>query len=142
MALEANNKTQPPRPTHKDFIFLELIGEGSFSMVFKARRVADGHICAIKICEKRCIRREKKIDAIHREKLVMKELDKERNPYFIRLFSTFHDDERLYFVMTYAKNGELLKFIRRGVDVTCARFYAGEILMALEFLHNKGIIHR
>lgn len=48
------------------------------------------------------------------------------------------------FGLSYAKNGELLKYIRKigSFDETCTRFYSAEIVCALEYLHNKGIIHR
>ena len=39
-----------------------------------------------------------------------------RVPYFVRLYSTFQDSERLYFVMTYARNGDLLGFIDKLAD--------------------------
>ena len=34
----------------------------------------------------------------------------------MRLYSTFQDSERLYFVMTYARNGDLLGFIDKLAD--------------------------
>ena len=48
------------------------------------------------------------------------------------------------FGLSYAKNGELLKYIRKigSFDETCTRFYSAEIVSALEYLHAKGIIHR
>lgn len=48
------------------------------------------------------------------------------------------------FGLSYAKNGELLKYIRKigSFDETCTRFYSAEIVCALEYLHQKGIIHR
>ncbi|XP_058290017.1 putative 3-phosphoinositide-dependent protein kinase 2 isoform X4 [Hylobates moloch] len=48
------------------------------------------------------------------------------------------------FGLSYAKNGELLKYIRKigSFDETCTRFYTAEIVSALEYLHGKGIIHR
>lgn len=50
----------------------------------------------------------------------------------------------LDFGLSYAKNGELLKYIRKigSFDETCTRFYSAEIVCALEYLHSKGIIHR
>lgn len=50
----------------------------------------------------------------------------------------------LDFGLSYAKNGELLKYIRKigSFDETCTRFYSAEIVCALEYLHEKGIIHR
>lgn len=46
--------------------------------------------------------------------------------------------------MSYAKNGDLLPYINKvgSFDVACTRFYSGEILRALEHLHDLNIMHR
>ncbi|KAL6972500.1 3-phosphoinositide dependent protein kinase-1 [Sarracenia purpurea var. burkii] len=48
------------------------------------------------------------------------------------------------FVLSYAKNGELLPYINKvgSFDLDCTKFYSGEILVALEYLHNSNVIHR
>lgn len=48
------------------------------------------------------------------------------------------------FVLSYAKNGELLSYIHRvgSFDEDVSKFYAAEIVLALEYMHGKGIIHR
>ncbi len=62
--------------------------------------------------------------------------------------SNFQDTFRLYFVMTYAKNGDLLRLIKQlpakevANPIEIVRFYSAEILSAVEFMHEKGIIHR
>lgn len=63
---------------------------------------------------------------------------------FVKLYCTFQDEERLYFVLSYAKNGELLKHINNvgSFELNVAKFYAAELLLALEKMHAKGIIHR
>ncbi|KAI1292150.1 3-phosphoinositide-dependent protein kinase 1 [Halotydeus destructor] len=128
-----------------DFVFGKQIGEGSFSTVFVATdaetRKRD---FAIKVCEKALIRKEKKQAAILREKEIMNILNQEPSPYFIKLYCTFQDTSRLFFVMNYAKGGELLTYINKAghFDDECTRFYGSEILLALEHLHNLGIIHR
>lgn len=136
-----------PRASPDDFIFGKHIGEGSFSYVFLAKDVRTQKEYAIKVCEKKFIVREKKTESIHREKDILKLLTAQWNnkvPFFVRLHSTFHDAQRLYFVLTYAKNGDLLKFIKRLADrdIDCTQFYAGELVAAVEYLHEKGIIHR
>lgn len=50
---------------------------------------------AIKICEKKLIKKENKQKAVMREKEIMNILDSNQNPLFIRLFFTFQDDYRL-----------------------------------------------
>lgn len=63
---------------------------------------------------------------------------------FVKLYCTFQDEERLYFVLSFAKNGELLSYINNvgSFELNVAKFYAAELLLALEKMHSKGIIHR
>ncbi|XP_048189010.1 3-phosphoinositide-dependent protein kinase 1 isoform X3 [Perognathus longimembris pacificus] len=134
----------PPQPRKKrpeDFKFGKILGEGSFSTVVLARELATSREYAIKILEKRHIIKENKVPYVTRERDVMSRLD---HPFFVKLYFTFQDDEKLYFGLSYAKNGELLKYIRKigSFDETCTRFYTAEIVSALEYLHGKGIIHR
>ncbi|KAL1380774.1 hypothetical protein pipiens_013943 [Culex pipiens pipiens] len=49
----------------RDFIFGKVIGEGSFSVVYLAKDIHTSKECAIKVCEKQQIVREKKQDYIH-----------------------------------------------------------------------------
>ena len=48
------------------------------------------------------------------------------------------------FVMNYAENGELLKLLTLvgSFDEESTRFFAAEILLALEHLHRLNIVHR
>ncbi|CAG2107172.1 unnamed protein product [Medioppia subpectinata] len=131
-----------------DFIFTGFLGEGSFSTVYLAKEVQSSRVnnreVAIKVCEKQLIRREKKSSAILREKKCLHTLTTNPSKLFIQLLCTFQDNDRLFFVMNYAKNGELLSLInqRDVFDENCCRFYAAEILLALEHLHKLGIVHR
>uniref|UniRef100_A0A8C5RWK2 3-phosphoinositide-dependent protein kinase 1 n=1 Tax=Laticauda laticaudata TaxID=8630 RepID=A0A8C5RWK2_LATLA len=139
-----NTLQQPPQPRKKrpeDFKFGKILGEGSFSTVVLARELSTSREYAIKILEKRHIIKENKVPYVTRERDVMSRLD---HPFFVKLYFTFQDEEKLYFGLSYAKNGELLKYIRKigSFDETCTRFYTAEIVAALEYLHGKGIIHR
>jgi 3-phosphoinositide dependent protein kinase-1 len=50
----------------------------------------------------------------------------------------------LDFVLSYCSNGDLLSVIKRSGTLTLnrSRFYAAELVDALEFMHGKKIIHR
>ncbi|CAL1278763.1 unnamed protein product [Larinioides sclopetarius] len=134
----------PAKKSAKDFRFGKLIGEGSFSMVYLAKDIHTNREYAIKVCEKRHILREKKQKAVMREKVIMNRLNLHPSPFFIKLYCTFQDSDRLYFVMNYASHGELLPYIVKvgSFDEECTRFYTAEILLAIEHLHKLSIIHR
>lgn len=94
------------------------------------------------MCVKEHILREGKQEYIKREREVMNVLS--GCPGFVNLYCTFQDAARLYFVMTYAKNGDLLPHINKVGSFTkeCTQFYAAELLLALENMHKRGVIHR
>nr|CAD2199112.1 unnamed protein product [Meloidogyne enterolobii] len=132
--------------TPKDFFFINVLGEGSFSTVYYSKEVHTGDEYAIKVLLKSEIRREGRARYVLREKDIMALLTYfyGGHPFIIRLYCTFQDNERLYFALAYAKHGELLDWLRRlgSFDEEATLFYASEILCALEFLHKCKIIHR
>lgn len=97
---------------------------------------------AVKVCEKRLILRERKQEYIKREREVMHMMS--NVPGFVTLSCTFQDQRSLYFVMTYARKGDLLPYINRvgSFDVACTRHYAAELLLACEHMHRRNVVHR
>lgn len=107
----------------------------SFSLTF--------HWCnLVKVCEKQLIIREKKERYVKREREVMHMLSDTEG--FVSLLCTFQDTRNLYFVMTLAKNGDLLPYINKvgSFDIDCTQFYAAELILAIEHMHCKGVVHR
>lgn len=133
---------KPQKRTANDFRFGKTIGEGSFSTVYLAEDIHSRKEYAIKVCDKQHIIRERKTEYIKREREVLNILN--NCPGIVNLYCTFQDQCNLYFVMTYAKNGDLLPYINKvgSFDLDCTRFYAAEIILALEQMHCRGIIHR
>ncbi|VIO89355.1 Protein kinase domain containing protein [Brugia malayi] len=133
--------------TRSDFIFLNEIGEGSFSTVYHVRERSTGRELAAKVCFKKQIIREKKIDYIFREKEALIRLSNSdgKHPFLAQVMCTFQDIENLYIIMTLAKKGDLLKLMRKSggrFDLNLTRFYASEIVVALDHIHSLKIIHR
>lgn len=135
--------TPPPKRSSSDFVFGKVIGEGSFSTVYLAKDIHTTKEFAIKVLDKRHIIREKKMEYVSREKTVLQVLS-QYTTHFVRLYCTFQDPERLYFVLTYAKNGELLPHINKigSFSIASTKYYTAELVLALEVLNCKGIIHR
>lgn len=64
------------------------------------------------------------------------------NVYF--RYCTFQDHENLFMLQEYVIGGELFRHLRKSgrFPNDTARFYAAEIVLALEYLHSKDIIYR
>ncbi|XP_023936762.1 3-phosphoinositide-dependent protein kinase 1 isoform X2 [Bicyclus anynana] len=141
--LSSNNSYRHAKRTAKDYIFGKMIGDGCYSTVFLAKDIHTGKEYAIKVCEKSFIIRQQKVQYIKREKDALNKLSNVPHG-FVKLYCTFQDEERLYFVLSYAKNSELLKRINEvgSFEINVAKFYAAELLLALEQMHARKIIHR
>lgn len=68
-----------------------------------------------------------------------------RSPFIVKLRYSFQDELCLYYCMDYVPGGELFALLQRhghfSVDQT--RFYAAEVLLALDHLHNDlKIVYR
>ncbi|VEL29075.1 unnamed protein product, partial [Protopolystoma xenopodis] len=124
-----------------DFKLGKEIGTGSFSTVYSAKEIATGVEYAMKVVDKQHVFRCKAVDSVMMEKEVLKRTN---HPFIVRVYYTFQDSFRLYYVLEYARRGELLTYLNRltSLNVECTKFYSAEILSALNYLHSCSIIHR
>lgn len=77
------------------------------------------------------------------EKRVFLTAARERHPFLLGLHSCFQTETRVYFVMEYISGGDLMLHIqRKQFSLRQAKFYASEVLLALEYFHANGIIYR
>lgn len=124
-----------------DFEMGDMIGEGSYAQVVGAIHKETKREFAIKIVDKKHVIKEKKIESVKREKTI---LDMINHDNIVKLYSTFQDDNSLYFVLELCPNGELLDAIRKvgAMSNYNAAFYAAEILSGIEYMHQRNIVHR
>lgn len=71
-------------------------------------------------------------------------LESVNHPFFVQLHYAFQSKFKLYMVMDFKIGGELFLHLRRAFKFSeeKTRFYAAEIILALEYLHSKAIIYR
>ncbi|ORE11999.1 hypothetical protein BCV72DRAFT_300331 [Rhizopus microsporus var. microsporus] len=127
----------------ENFSFLAVLGKGNFGKVMLAEDKYDKQLYAIKMLKKRFIIDNDEIESVRSEKRVFQAANRARHPFLINLHSTFQTESRVYFVMEYVNGGDLMWHIQRGqFSERRAKFYACEVLLALEYFHSQGIIYR
>lgn len=125
----------------QDFELGKIYGVGSYSKVVRAKKKDTGKVYALKIMDKKFITKENKTAYVKLERIVLDQLD---HPGVVRLFFTFQDTYSLYMALESCEGGELFDQItRKGrLSEDEARFYAAEVVDALEYIHSMGLIHR
>eukprot|EP00163_Fabomonas_tropica_P003198 TRINITY_DN1267_c0_g3_i2.p1 TRINITY_DN1267_c0_g3~~TRINITY_DN1267_c0_g3_i2.p1 ORF type:complete len:855 (-),score=181.86 TRINITY_DN1267_c0_g3_i2:72-2636(-) len=132
---------------HSDFVFSHgELGDGSYSTVrfCKLRNLdydqSEWQEFAIKSVDKEFIAQQNYVDNIEREITMMRSFD---HPNILKLFTVFEDQKHIHIVLDYCKGGDLHSCIKRlgSFDLAWARFVTAEIVAALEYLHQQGIVY-
>uniref|UniRef100_A0A672SCX1 non-specific serine/threonine protein kinase n=1 Tax=Sinocyclocheilus grahami TaxID=75366 RepID=A0A672SCX1_SINGR len=81
------------------------------------------------------------LEKIYREVQIMKMLD---HPHIIKLYQVMETKNMLYLVTEYAKNGEIFDYLAKHgrLSEPEARRKFWQILSAVEYCHNRNIVHR
>ncbi|KIM33955.1 hypothetical protein M408DRAFT_18924 [Serendipita vermifera MAFF 305830] len=130
-----------PSLTIDSFELLKVIGRGSFGKVMQVRKRDTGRIYALKTLRKAHIAEKGEVTHTLHERLV---LTKVSSPFIVPLKWSFQSESKLYLVLAYVNGGELFHHLQREqkFNEERSRFYAAELLLALEHLHSLNIIYR
>ncbi|XP_044479391.1 protein kinase PINOID-like [Mangifera indica] len=138
--------------TFRDFALLRRIGTGDIGTVYLCRLnhseiidSGDDEQClyAMKVVNKGALAMKKKVERAEMEKKILKMLD---HPFLPSLYAEFEASHFSCIVMEFCSGGDLHSLRHKQplkrFSLTSARFYAAEVLVALEYLHMLGIIYR
>ncbi|KAL6847110.1 hypothetical protein ACP4OV_022963 [Aristida adscensionis] len=142
----------------RDFKLVRRIGGGDIGTVYLCRlragataaaaaeRARESSPClyAMKVVDRRAVAKKHKLERAAAEKRILRVLD---HPFLPTLFADF--DAAPHFscvVMEFCPGGDLHslrhRMPSRRFPLHAARFYAAEVLLALEYLHMMGIVYR
>ena len=141
--------------TYRDFHVLRPLGRGAFGMVKEVKCIRDpipeflqrkdqplkSNRIALKIINKKSAHKMKQEDHVVNEKRILQSLN---FPFIIRFYFSFKDNANLYIGLELIEGGELFRHLRdcEKFDEKTAKFYASQIILALEYLHLLGIVYR
>lgn len=129
------------KPCLDDFRLMKTVGTGTFSRVRIAQYHRTEEIIVIKIMRKADIVKMRQVEHIKNEKNILSSIS---HPLLVNLRYTFQDRSNLYLVFDYVPGGELFRMLRTQGQFPLAttRFYAAEVIAALVFLHENGVVYR
>ncbi|CAN4094327.1 unnamed protein product [Withania somnifera] len=98
---------------------------------------------AMKVVDREVIEMRRKLQRAEMEKEILGIID---HPFLPTLYAQFDAENYSCLVMEYCPGGDLhaVRQKQKGkrFSISSARFYAAEILLALEYLHMMGIVYR
>lgn len=124
-----------------DFDMITVIGQGSFGKVVQVRHKKNQQIYAMKMLNKRSIVERGEIEHTKAEKEILQTV---KHPFLMCLHYSFQTPDKLYLVMDFVNGGEMFYHLQQEhtFDNLRAKFYAAEIVLGLEYLHQHGIVYR
>lgn len=140
---ESRSRSKKPAVGLDDFHFLAVLGKGNFGKVMLAEEKLTGNLYAIKVLKKDFIIKNDEVESVKSEKRVFQTANMARHPFLVGLHSCFQTETRVYFVMEYVSGGDLMWHIQQHqFSEKRAKFYACEVLLALEYFHQNNVVYR
>lgn len=123
---------------------IRAIGKGKFAVVYRAKRISDGEVVALKRIKVDAI------DAVAREKCLkeIRLLQSLDHPNIIRYLDSFISDNDLVIIIEWAAAGDLKRQLRKaqergvGFEERIIWKYFSQICDAMQHMHERRIMHR
>ena len=124
-----------------DFIPIKIIGKGAFGEVRICKYIPTGTVVAIKKMKKDEMHKKNQVLHVRAERDV---LSQAKNQWIVELKFCFQDQKFLYLGMEYLPGGDLMTLLmaRDILPEEDAKFYAAEMVLAIESVHEMNCIHR
>ncbi|KAF2652593.1 Pkinase-domain-containing protein [Lophiostoma macrostomum CBS 122681] len=131
-----------------DFELVKTLGTGTFARVWlvrlsDAREADQDKVFALKILRKVDVIRLKQVEHVRNERNVLAAVA--GHPFITTMVASFQNHDSLYMLLDYCPGGEVFSYLRRArrFNEPTSQFYAAEIVLILEFLHEKeGVAYR
>ncbi|KAK6920382.1 Protein kinase domain [Dillenia turbinata] len=125
------------------FRLLKRLGCGDIGSVYLSELSGTRCYFAMKVMDKASLATRKKLTRAQTEREILQLLD---HPFLPTLYTHFETDRFSCLVMEYCPGGDLHTLRQRQpgkhFSEYAARFYAAEVLLALEYLHMLGVVYR
>ncbi|KAL8525558.1 hypothetical protein ACS0TY_014973 [Phlomoides rotata] len=127
----------------KHFKPIKPLGSGDTGSVHLVELCGTGQYFAMKAMDKGIMLNRNKVHRACAEREILDMLD---HPFLPALYASFQTKTHICLITDYCPGGELFLLLDRQptkvLNEDAVRFYAAEVVVALEYLHCQGIIYR
>lgn len=125
----------------QDLERVRTLGTGAFGRVILLKHNKGTKFFAMKVLEKERIIKMKQVEHTLYEKRILEAI---RFPFTVSMEFSFKDNSHIYFVMPFVTGGEMFTHLRKmgKFDENLAKFYASQVILALEYLHFCNLVYR
>lgn len=127
----------------KHFKPVKPLGAGDTGSVHLVELCGTGEFFAMKAMDKNAMLNRNKVHRACAEREILDMLD---HPFLPALYASFQTKTHICLITDYCPGGELFLLLDRQptkvLKEDAVRFYAAEVVVALEYLHCQGIIYR
>ncbi|XP_072764773.1 serine/threonine-protein kinase S6KL isoform X1 [Anoplolepis gracilipes] len=129
-------------PMKTGYTFLDVISKGTYGKVYKVQKQETGQVFALKVISKAKIVAENSVKQAKEEVAIQRMVG--HHPFIVNSIHRWQSKKTLYILMDYISGGELLSLVDEFgcLPEEVVRIYVAEIALAIDFLHNAGIVHR
>ncbi|GAK66859.1 pkinase-domain-containing protein [Moesziomyces antarcticus] len=125
------------------FSKVKMLGKGDVGKVYLVREKKTDKLFAMKVLSKKEMIKRNKIKRVMAEQEI---LAASNHPFIVTLYHSFQSEDYLYLCMEYCMGGEFFRALQtrpgKCLPEEDAKFYAAEVIAALEYLHLMGFIYR
>ncbi|XP_071952251.1 microtubule-associated serine/threonine-protein kinase 3-like isoform X3 [Antedon mediterranea] len=128
-------------PSEDDFENLKIISNGAYGAVYlvKHKRLQQ-RFAMKKICKHNLVLRNQ-VEQVFAERDILSFAE---NPFVVGMYCSFETKKHLCLVMEYVEGGDVATLLKNigALPFDTARLYFAEAVLAIEYLHSYGIVHR
>lgn len=136
----------PNRVSKVHFTVERIVGQGGFgkvNAVVKETGEDSGTWYAMKSLTKNVIVERNHLKMVFNERNLLMKL---QSPHLVNMHYAFQDDYNLYIIMDLCLGGDLHYQLshskQRCFSEQQTKFYIASVLLALEYMHAQGVLHR
>lgn len=136
-----NQSMEKSLPNEHDYEILKLISNGAYGSVHLVKQKQTRQRFALKKINKNNLMLRNQVEQVFIERDILSFTD---NPFVVSMYASFETRKHLCLVMEYVEGGDCASLLKNTgpLPSDMARLYFAEMVLAVEYLHSFGVVHR